>query len=294
QVRRLAVSDGPELRMAVHAGTVRVDLAARNAAAGILPLGDTLALPERLLGHAGPGDILVSAAVGRRIASWCELRPRGLRLGESGTRRAHAVVGRRPAAIGEIPAAGLQTKFVGRQRELDLLRETFAEAVAGQGHVVFVVGEAGLGKSRLLAELRAGLAGDSHCWIEGRCASYGATTAFLPIVDALRRAWNLDDQDDEARAREKVDRAIGDLGDEVAWTLPFVRHVLGLTVDDAAVAGLDSATRRSEIFRALKALVLQVAQRKPLVLVVEDLHWIDPASEEGLVFLADAIPTTRA
>jgi DNA-binding NtrC family response regulator/tetratricopeptide (TPR) repeat protein len=292
-VRRLAVTDGPELRMAVHAGTVRVDVAARDAAAGLLPLGDTLALPDRLLGHAGPGDILVSAAVGRRIASWCELRPRELRLGESGTLRAHAVVGRRPAATAETPAAALQTKFVGRQRELDLLRETFDDAVAGHGHVVFVVGEAGLGKSRLLAELRAGLAGDSHCWVEGRCASYGTTTAFLPIVDALRRAWDLDDQDDEARARVKVDRAIGDLGDEVAWTLPFVRHVLGLAVDDATVAALDSATRRSEIFRALKALVLQVARRKPLVLVVEDLHWIDPASEECLVFLADAMPTTR-
>src|SRR5262249_41575248 len=149
-VRRLAVADGPELRMAVHAGTVRVDVAARDAAAGLLPLGDTLALPDRLLGHAGPGDILVSAAVGRRIASWCELRPRELRLGESGTLRAHAVVGPRPAAT-ETPAAAQQTKFVGRQRELDLLRETFDEAVAGQGHVVFVVGEAGLGKSRLLA-----------------------------------------------------------------------------------------------------------------------------------------------
>ena len=127
------------------------------------------------------------------------------------------------------------------------------------------------------------------------CSSdLGATTAFLPIVDALRRAWDLDDQDDEARARVKVDRAIGDLGDEVAWTLPFVRHVLGLAVDDATVAALDSATRRSEIFRALKALVLQVARRKPLVLFVEDLHWIDPASEECLVFLADAMPTTRA
>jgi DNA-binding NtrC family response regulator/tetratricopeptide (TPR) repeat protein len=291
-VRRLAVADGPELRMAVHVGTVRVDLAAADAAARLLPVGDTLALPGRLLGHAGPGEILVSPGVARRIGAWCELRGRELRLGESDTLRASAVVGRR-ASI-EVPAAGQQTTFVGRQRELELLRETFDSAAAGQGQVVFVVGEAGLGKSRLVAELRMRVAGEPHCWVEGRCASYGATTAFLPIVDALRRAWDLDDQDDEAGACAKVDRAIAELGDEVAWTLPFVRRVLGLAADDAAVAALDSATRRSETFRALKALVLQVAQRTPLVLVVEDLHWIDPASEECLVFLADVVPTTRA
>ena len=293
-VRRLAVADGPELRMAVHAGAARVDLAARDVSAGLLPVGDTLALPDRLLGHAGPGEILVSPAVSRRIEAWCELRGRELRLGESDTLLAHAVVGRRAATATEEPRAGQQTTFVGRQRELELLRETFASAAAGHGQVVFVVGEAGLGKSRLLAELRARVAGETHCWVEGRCASYGATTAFLPVIDALRRAWGLDDQDDESGARAKVERAIAQLGDEVAWTLPFVRHVLGLAADDATLAALDSATRRSEIFRALKALVLRVARETPLVLVVEDLHWIDSASEECLVFLADVVPTTRA
>ncbi len=293
-VRRLAVADGPELRMAVHAGAARVDLAARDVSAGLLPVGDTLALPDRLLGHAGPGEILVSPAVSRRIEAWCELRARELRLGESDTLLAHAVVGRRAATATEEPRAGQQTTFVGRQRELELLRETFASAAAGHGQVVFVVGEAGLGKSRLLAELRARVAGETHCWVEGRCASYGATTAFLPVIDALRRAWGLDDQDDESGARAKVERAIAQLGDEVAWTLPFVRHVLGLAADDATLAALDSATRRSEIFRALKALVLRVARETPLVLVVEDLHWIDSASEECLVFLADVVPTTRA
>ena len=293
-VRRLAVADGPELRMAVHAGAARVDLAARDVSAGLLPVGDTLALPDRLLGHAGPGEILVSPAVSRRIEAWCELRARELRLGESDTLLAHAVVGRRAATATEEPRAGQQTTFVGRQRELELLCETFASAAAGHGQVVFVVGEAGLGKSRLLAEMRARVAGETHCWVEGRCASYGVTTAFLPVIDALRRAWGLDDQDDESGARAKVERAIAQLGDEVAWTLPFVRHVLGLAADDATLAALDSATRRSEIFRALKALVLRVARETPLVLVVEDLHWIDSASEECLVFLADVVPTTRA
>jgi transcriptional regulator with AAA-type ATPase domain/tetratricopeptide (TPR) repeat protein len=284
----------PELRMAVHLGAVHVDVSPRNSTPRLLPVGDTLALAERLLGHAGNGEILLSAAVARRIESWCELRPRDLRVGESDTLHAHAVVGRRAARIETPIDVPGQSPFVGRERELDLLRESFESAAAGNGQVVFLVGEAGLGKSRLLAEFRQRLGETAHRWVEGRCASYGTTTAFLPIVDAMRHTWGIDDQDDEASATAKVEQAVGQLGDDLAWTLPFVRQVLALDPRDAAVAGLDSASRRSELFRAMRALTLRVAERSPLVLVMEDLHWIDPASEDYLAFIADVVPTTRA
>ncbi len=301
-IRRLALagdphetpSERPTLRMAVHAGIVRVDTAAREVAAAMLPVGDTLALPDRLLGHAGAGEILASAAIAHRVDSWCVQRARELRIGETDTLRAHAVLGRRTRAADEPPEVERQTRFVGRERELDLLRGCFDRAVVGEGQVAFVVGEAGIGKSRLLAEFRGQLAGVPHLWVEGRCASYGTTTAFLPLVDGLRRVWGIDDQDDEASAGAKVVAAIAALGQDLAWTLPFVRHVLGLAAGDAAATALDSASRRSEIFRAMKALTLRAAERAPLVLVVEDLHWIDPASEEYLAFIADVVPTTRA
>jgi DNA-binding NtrC family response regulator/tetratricopeptide (TPR) repeat protein len=284
----------PELRMAVHLGAVHVDTSPGVAAPRLLPVGDTMALAERLLGHAGSGEILVSGPVARRIESWCELRPRDLRIGESETLRAHAALGRRPARVeAPIDVPG-QSPFVGRERELTLLCESFDGAAAGDGQVVFIVGEAGLGKSRLLAEFRQRLGAAPHRWVEGRCASYGTTTAFLPIVDGLRRTWGIDDRDDEASASAKVNAAIGQLGGDLDWTLPFVRQVLGLAPRDAALAALDSASRRSELFRAMKAITLRVAEQAPLVLVVEDLHWIDPASEEYLAFIADVVPTTRA
>src|SRR5262249_3062068 len=154
-------------------------------------------------------------------------------VGGTGLLGAHVVLGGRPHAPGAISAAVGLTSFVGRQRELELLRETVDSAAAGHGQVNFVVGEAGLGKSRLLAELRSRLDGVPHSWVEGRCASYGATTAFLPIVDGLRRAWGIDDQDEEASARAKVERSVRALGDDLEWTLPFVRQVLGLATDDA-------------------------------------------------------------
>ena len=261
-VRRLAVADGsraahgrPRGRRARRTGGARrVGGAApggRHARAAGSPARSRRTGRDPGVARGEPAHRGVVRAA-RRASSGSGSRTRSVRMPSSGA-------GRRRRRRSRAPDS--RRRFVGRQRELELLRETFASAAAGHGQVVFVVGEAGLGKSRLLAELRARVAGETHCWVEGRCASYGATTAFLPVIDALRRAWGLDDQDDESGARAKVERAIARLGDEVAWTLPFVRQVLGLAADDATLAALDSATRRSEIFRALKALVLRVARR---------------------------------
>src|SRR5262245_45123157 len=100
----------------------------------------------------------------------------------------------------------------------------------------------------------------------------------------------MDGRDDEEAARVKVDAAVPD---DLAWTRPLVRVLLSLPSGDLRTDALDAITRRSETSRALKALTLRAAAAAPLVLVVEDLHWIDPASEAYLVFLADSLPTTR-
>src|SRR5262249_22515761 len=241
----------PELRMAVHLGAVHLDTSARDASPRLLPVRGPLPMAERLLGHAGSGDILVSAPVARRIESWCALRPRDLRIGESDTLCAHAALGRRPVRVeAPIDVPG-QSPFVGRERELTLLRESFESAAAGSGQVIFVVGEAGLGKSRLLAELRQRLGATPHRWVAGRRASYGTATASLRMVAGRRRPGGIDDEDEEAGAGAKVEAAITELGDDLGGTLPFMRQVLGLAPRDATVAALDSASRRSELFRAL-------------------------------------------
>jgi tetratricopeptide (TPR) repeat protein len=204
--------------------------------------------------------------------------------------RAFRVARPTPLAAGE-PAS--EAPLVGRARELAQLEDAFERAARGEGQVVFPVGEAGIGKSRLLAELRRRLAGRPHQWVEGPCTSYGSASAFLPIVDALRRAFDIDDRDNEAAAAAKVDAGVALFRDEMAWTRPLLRRLLALPSGDDRVHALDAASRRSETFRALRALALRAALDQPLVIVVEDLHWIDPASEECLAFLADAVPTAR-
>jgi len=295
-IHRLATEEPPErrpeLRMALHVGSVRVDTTAADPTTTILAAGDTVALPERLLGHAGAGEILASPQAARRIEATCELRARDLRMGEAETVHASVVVGRRERA-GAVQPPPEASRFVGRERELQLLHEAFESAAAGQGQVVLVIGEAGIGKSRLLAEFRSRLSDEPHLWIEGRCASYATNAAFHAATDALRRFLGIDDRDDPASAAAKIERGIAAIGPDLAWTLPFVRHVLSLDPGDDAVGALDSASRRSETFRALKAITLAAGARQPVVVFVEDLHWVDPASEEYLVFLADAVPATR-
>jgi tetratricopeptide (TPR) repeat protein len=285
----------PEIHAGVHLGEVRVDVSSPNPAAQVLPIGDVFTLAERLLGHAGAGEILVSPLVSRRIERDCALQPRALRLGPRAgdNSEAHAVVG--PAAK-ELRGAldePLPTPFVGREREVGLLIDAFDQAAEGHGQVVFVAGDAGIGKSRLLAEFRRRLAGRPHRWVEGRCASYGATTPFLPINDGLRRYLGIRDDDTEATVKAKIDEQLNILGRDLDWTVPYVRQALSLEVSDEGVRGLDSASRRSEMFRALSTLMLRAAAVMPQVIVIEDLHWIDPTSEEYLAFISELIPAVR-
>ena len=278
----------PEVRAALHLGTIELDGASEESLGRMRPVGDTLTLADRLLGHASAGEILVSEALAHRVRTLCDLEPRELRIGATPL-VAFAVAAARPPAT---PRSEGEASFVGREAELDLLAGAFASAAAGGGQVAFVMGDAGLGKSRLLAEFRGRLADTDHLWVEGHCESYGGSTALLPIADALRRFFGIDEGDDESGAAAKVAHGLEGFGDSLAWARPFLEGVLSLRLGQQPT-DLDAASWRSETFRALKALFLRIAEARPLVLLIEDLHWIDPASEDLIVFLAEAVPTAR-
>jgi transcriptional regulator with AAA-type ATPase domain len=144
---------------------LRVDRHAAAPAESIVPIGDAFALAERLLGHAGVGELLVSPQAARRIEASCELRPATLRVGETERLDAASCSAGARAARSRQPRP--RRRFVGRARELEVAAERFDSAAAGEGQVALVVGEPGIGKSRLLAELRQQLADTPHRWLEG-------------------------------------------------------------------------------------------------------------------------------
>jgi class 3 adenylate cyclase len=285
-----------QVRIGIHTGLVVVGRIGNDLRMEYTAIGDPTNLAARLQALAAPGAVVVSEATHRLTAGFFETHDLGLH-GVKGKRepvRVFEVTSERPgrSVLDALAARGL-TPLAGRRRELAALMEAFDDTAEGHGHLVFVVGEAGIGKSRLLLEFRRALDDRPHTWIEGRCASYGASTAFLPIVDMWRRSLAIEDHDDEATAAGKVDAGVDVLGADLAWTKPYMRLLLSLPAGDDAVEASDPATQRAETTRALKALTLRASEREPVVMLVEDLHWIDTASEEYLAFLADAVPTAR-
>jgi hypothetical protein len=174
---------GPEVRMAVHLGQVLVDVEVSDPTARLLPLGETLSLPIRLLGHAAPGDILLSPQVGQLVEGWFELHERE---GQAGAGRAdgvgvYAVMGMGPRCSPlEIYGKRPLSRFVGRERELTTLHELFAYVAQGHGQIVGLVGEPGVGKSRLCYELTQSQHPRGWLILESSPAAYGKDTPVPP------------------------------------------------------------------------------------------------------------------
>ncbi len=284
------------MRMGIHSGPVVVGSIGDDLRMDYTAVGDTTNLAARLQQNAAPGRIWLSEATRSRVTSFFELRDLGeLSIkGKSRAVRAFEVLGERDVS-GEIEAAvdsGL-TPMTGRAHESSMLRTAFEAAREQRGQVAMLVGEAGIGKSRLVYEFRQSLADEPHVWLEGRCSPFGTTTAFQALADALRRSLEIDDRDDEAGALAKLAAATERFGSDLEWTQPYLRQLLALPVADAAILEMDAMDRRSETYRALQSWLLRIAEQRPLVLVFEDLHWIDAASEEFLAYLAAAMPATR-
>ncbi len=284
------------MRMGVHSGPVVVGRIGDDLRMDYTAVGDTTNLASRLQGLARPGMVLISEATASLVEGYFDFEP----LGELDVKgRAEPVLGHRVVAERQVlerveaqAASGL-TPLVGRGPELAALERAFAMARDGHGQVVFLVGDAGIGKSRLRYELQQRLADEPHHWVEGRCMTYARDFPFHPIVDGLRRLFGIDANDDDVSALAKIESVERKRGGDLAWTLPYVRLLLSLPSGDPDVDAMDAATRRGETFRALAARNQRLSEGVPLVLVIEDIHWIDRASEEYLATLIDAIPRSR-
>ena len=283
------------VRQGLNTGLVVVGSIGSDLRMDYTAVGDTTNVAARLQQAADPGHILVSAATHRLVDGFFHTRPLGaLTLkGKAEPVPAWEVVGSRGALTRlEVEAERGLTPFVGRERELRVLAEPFEQASAGRGQIVFVAGEPGIGKSRLLLEFRRSL-GDAAAWREGRCLPFGRSIALHPLVDLLKRDCGIDEADDAAATVRKIHAHVLALGDDLRPALPFVKYLLSVDPGDPAVAEMDPQHRRGEIFDVMRGLTTRAAVRRPQVLVFEDLHWMDQASQEYLQRLGDVVPTSR-
>jgi class 3 adenylate cyclase/tetratricopeptide (TPR) repeat protein len=184
--------------------------------------------------------------------------------------------------------------FVGRQGEIESLGRAAAWAGAGHGQVVALVGEAGVGKSRIFLEFARSLGRQGWLILEGGSVSYGKATSYLPLIDLLSRYFEIQGRDTEQQIRERLARKLLALGDEkLLAQLPLFAGALRIGVSDDAWANLTPSERQSLTFDAIKRLLVRESENQPLCLMFEDLHWIDAETQTFLEMLLESVPAAR-
>jgi tetratricopeptide (TPR) repeat protein len=285
-----------KLRIGLNSGPVIVGSIGDDLRMDYTAVGDTTNLSHRMQDKANPGSVLVSGHTHRLARDFFEFVSLGKVAvkGKEEPQEAYQLV--RPSEVEtriEAAAAKGLTRFVGRRKEMDALREAFDKAKSGSGQVIGIVGEAGVGKSRLLLELRGMLPEGEHSFLEGRCLHYGGSMPYLPILDVLKGLFEITEGDLEASIKEKVQGCMCRLDADLIDVPACLHELMSLKVEDEKYLQLSPQQRRDRTFEAIRDLLIRESQRQPLILAIEDLHWIDKTSEEFLDYLIGFLPTAR-
>jgi tetratricopeptide (TPR) repeat protein len=193
----------------------------------------------------------------------------------------------------QVFAARRLTPFVGRQAELAALHQALEQAGAGHGQVVAVIGEPGVGKTRLFHEFTHASRTQGWLRLESSATSYGKATPSLPVTDLLKAYFQIENRDDGRRIYEKLTGRLLTLSPALGPTLPALLALLEVPVEEPQWHALDPSQRRQRILDALKRLLLRESQVQPLLLVVENLHWIDAETQAFLDGLVESLPAAR-
>ena len=263
------------MRIGLNSGPVIVGAIGDDLRMDYTAVGDTTNLAARMESRTEPGSILASANTYRLTKNYFEFEPVGrLALkGKEEDQEAFRLIGAGEVVtrIGASAAKGL-TRFVGRKNSMAAVMEAYDKAKSGTGQVLGIVGDAGVGKSRLLLEMRNLLPPEEYMCLEGQCLNYGSAIAYLPILDILRSFFNIHEGEREYVVRKRMKEKVLALDETLERILPPIQELLGLKADDASFAGLDPREKREKTFEAMRDLFVRMSQDKPLILAVEDLQ----------------------
>jgi class 3 adenylate cyclase len=284
------------MRIGLNSGPVIVGSVGRNLKMDYTAVGDTVNLASRMQTMAEPGRILVSADVHKMTRDFFNFKARGKKEVKGKEEAVEAYELLEPTEVASrIEASVLRglTRFVGREKEMAVLREAFDKAKSGSGQLVCIVGEAGVGKSRLLLELRKTIEQEPHAYLEGHCLHYGSSMPYLPLLDILRAYFGIKEGEREFLIRKRLEEKTSAVDPKLKAILPPLQELLSLKVEDEAYLRLDPQRKREKIIEATRDLLIRESQNRPLVLAIEDLHWIDRSSEDFLKYFIDWLPNSH-
>ena len=284
------------LRVGVNTGEVVVrSIRKEDLHTDYVPVGHSINLAARMEQMATPGSILITAHTQKLVAGYFALKP----LGEAaikGVEQALAVfevtgVGESRTRLEVAERRGL-TRFVGREQELVQMLRALEEARAGHGQVISVMGEPGMGKSRLFHEFRR--RSPAGCLsLAAYSVSHGKASVYLPVIELLKGYFRIESADDERTRREKITGKVLTLDRALEEILPYLFTLFDVEEQPSPLANMDLQIRRRRTFEALKKLFLRESLKQPLMLVFEDLHWVDSETQGLLDVLCESIASAR-
>jgi class 3 adenylate cyclase len=285
-----------QMRVGLNTGLVVVGNIGSDLHVEYLAVGDTVNLAARMQSAAEPNTILISENTQRLASSLFDFEDKGKITvkGKAEPIQVYRVIGERVGAVRTRGIAGLSSPMVGRAREYSTLMQIISDLRAGRGSIVAIIGEAGLGKSRLVAEWRKAAIptptlhrqdeGGGIRWVEGRCLSYASSIAHHLSTDILRALIGVPVGSSEEETHAALWKNLESLlGAEMKDVYPFLGHLLGLKLEEemaARVKYLDGPALQAQYIAAYKRFLQALAQTAPTIIVCEDLHWADPSSVE--------------
>ena len=286
------------LRVGINTGEVIVrSIRKEDLHTDYVPVGHSTNLAARMEQMATPGSILITEYTKRLTDGYFEVKALGAAeiKGVEAPLPIYEVLGAGPLRTRlQVSARRGLTRFVGRQSEMEQMQQALAQAKAGHGQIVGVMGEPGLGKSRLFHEFVGAYCNTPLLLrLEAYSVSHGKASPYLPVIELLKGYFDIQVGDDERKRREKIIGKVLTLDRSLEDTLPYLFALLGIEEQPSPLQQMDPQIRRKRTFETLKKLLLRESLNQPLILIFEDLHWIDSETQGFLDVLSESVASAK-
>jgi class 3 adenylate cyclase len=285
-----------KMRIGIHTGPVVVGTLGNDLRVEFKAVGDTVNLASRMEGLAAPGSTYVSEDTFKLTEGLFRYEALGefAVKGKKDTVKAYRVIAPSTSRTRfDVSAERGLTPFVGRERELELLLDGFERSKTGRGQAISVMAEAGVGKSRLLYEFRKAVSNEDVTFQEGKCLSFSRRVAYHSVIDIVKSNFDIKESDGDFEIRGKLKRGLKILGVDETSTLPYLLELLSVKDSGIDTISLSLEARKDRTIEALNRIALKGSEIRPLIMAIEDLHWIDKSSEDVYKSQLDSITGAR-